>query len=114
MILHAGRLTAGSDLQVWGPGSQRPRSASGRSMISSSSPAAADPNPTERHPYVTCTVRGLLLRTTLRWQPRGDLAPLGERSFERTSPRPPPGWDAPRLSIPPASDDSLGPNSSCF
>jgi hypothetical protein len=30
------------------------------------------------NPYVTCTVRGLLQRTTLRLQPRGDLAPLGE------------------------------------
>jgi hypothetical protein len=71
------------------------RSASGRSMISSSSPAVADPKSNERHLYVTCTVRGLLLRTTLRGQPRGDLAPLGERSFERPSPRPPPGWGRP-------------------
>ena len=80
------------------------RSASGRSMISSSSPAAADLSPTERDAYVTCTVRGLLLRTTLRGQPRGDLAPLGEGALNELPLDLPLAGDAPRLSIPPASD----------
>ena len=61
------------------------------------------------YPYVTCTVRGLLLRTTLRGQPRGDLARLGRGALNELPLDLPLAGDAPRLSIPPALRRLPGP-----